>query len=74
MNPLTRLKIGPRLAASFAVVVALLIVTSVIGVSKVDAVDASTEVILHDRFVKVQLAQTIENEVNRQARDRKSVV
>ena len=68
MNPLTRLKIGPRLAASFAVVVALLIATSAIGVSKIDAVDASTEVILHDRFVKVQLAQTIENEVNRQAR------
>ena len=68
MNLLTRLKIGPRLAACFAVVIALLIATSVIGISKIDAVDASTETILHDRFVKVRLAQTIENEVNRQAR------
>lgn len=68
MNPLTRLKIGPRLAACFAVVVALLIATAVIGILKVDADDASTETILHDRFVKVPFAQTIENEVNRQAR------
>ena len=68
MNLLTRLKIGPRLAACFAIVIALLIATSVIGISKIDAVDVSTETILHDRFVKVRLAQTIENEVNRQAR------
>ena len=65
---LTRLKIGPRLAGCFAIVVALLVATSVIGISKIDAVNASTETILHDRFVKVQFAQTIENEVNRQAR------
>jgi methyl-accepting chemotaxis protein len=65
---LTRLRIGPRLAACFAVVVALLVATAAIGVSKIDAVDASTETILHDRFVKVRLAQTVENEVNRQAR------
>ncbi len=31
---LTRLKIGPRLAACFAVVVALLVATSVIGISR----------------------------------------
>ena len=68
MNLLTHLKIGPRLAASFAVVVALLVATSIVGISKIDAVDASTETILHDRFVKVRLAQSIENEVNRQAR------
>jgi len=68
LNLLTRLKIGPRLAACFAVVVALLIATAVIGISKVEAVDASTETILHDRFLKVRLAQTVENEVNRQAR------
>jgi len=68
LNLLTHLKIGPRLAASFAVVVALLVATSIVGISKIDAVDASTETILHDRFVKVRLAQSIENEVNRQAR------
>ena len=68
MNVLTRLKIAPRLAACFAIVVALLAATSVIGISRIDAVNASTETILHDRFMKVQLAQTIENEVNRQAR------
>ncbi|MFL6698497.1 MAG: methyl-accepting chemotaxis protein [Vitreoscilla sp.] len=68
MNLLTRLKIGPRLTSCFALVVALLIATSIIGISKIAAVEASTETILHDRFVKVRLAQTIENELNRQAR------
>jgi methyl-accepting chemotaxis protein len=68
LNLLTRLKIGPRLAASFAAVVALLVATAAVGILKIDGVETSTETILHDRFVKVRLAQTIENEVNRQAR------
>ena len=33
-----------------------------------NAIDANTEVILHDRFAKVALAQSIENEVNKQLR------
>jgi len=62
------LKIGIRMTAGFAAVIALLIVLAVIGVSRISAVNADTEVILHDRFVKVRLAQTVENEVNKQLR------
>jgi methyl-accepting chemotaxis protein len=65
---LTHLKIGPRLAGCFGIVVVLLVATCAIGIAKINAVGDSTEIILHDRFVKVRLAQTVENEVNRQAR------
>ena len=68
MTAFANLKIGARLTGGFAAVIALLIVLAVIGVTKISAVDANTEVILHDRFVKVQLAQTVENEVNKQLR------
>ncbi|MBB3281376.1 methyl-accepting chemotaxis protein [Mitsuaria sp. BK037] len=68
MTAFSNLKIGVRLTGGFAAVIALLIVLAVIGVTKISAVDANTEVILHDRFVKVQLAQTVENEVNKQLR------
>jgi methyl-accepting chemotaxis protein len=62
------LKIGTRLGAGFAAVIALLVVLAVVGVSRISAVAADTEVILHDRFVKVALAQRVENEVNKQLR------
>jgi methyl-accepting chemotaxis protein len=65
---IANLKIGTRLSAGFAAVIALLIVLALIGVSRIGAVAADTEVILHDRFVKVTLAQQVENEVNSQLR------
>ena len=68
MKSLSHLKIGTRLTAGFAIVIALLIAMALIGLHKIDAVDDDTEVILHDRYVKVALAQTVENEVNRQLR------
>ena len=68
MNYVGNLKIGTRLSAGFALVIVLLIAMAVIGVFRINAVDHNTEVILHDRFAKVVLAQNIENEVNRQSR------
>jgi methyl-accepting chemotaxis protein len=68
MNTLSNLKIGTRLKAGFGMVIALLIAIAAIGLAKIAAVNHSTEVILHDRFVKVGLAQDIENEVNKQLR------
>ncbi|WP_457426510.1 methyl-accepting chemotaxis protein [Roseateles sp. P5_E7] len=68
MSAIANLKIGVRLAIGFAALIALLIMLAVIGVTKISAIRADTEVILHDRFVKVQLAQTVENEVNKQLR------
>jgi len=68
MNLLRTLSIGARLAAAFAAVIALMIVMAVIGVSRINAVNANTEIIVHDRYMKVALAHSIENEVNRQSR------
>jgi methyl-accepting chemotaxis protein len=65
---IANLRIGTRLNAGFAAVIVLLVVLALIGVSRIGAVAADTEVILHDRFVKVTLAQQVENEVNRQLR------
>nr|WP_315231241.1 methyl-accepting chemotaxis protein [uncultured Albidiferax sp.] len=68
MHLLHNLKIGHRLAAGFAIVIGLLIAMAAVGISRINAVDANTETILHDRYHKVALAQKIENEVNRQSR------
>jgi methyl-accepting chemotaxis protein len=68
MSFIANLKIGTRLNLAFGAVIALLVMLSVIGVSRISAISANTEIILHDRFVKVRLAQTVENEVNKQLR------
>jgi len=62
------MKIGTRLTAAFAIVIGLLIAVAAVGYTKIGAVHASTETILHDRYAKVALAQTVENEVNKQLR------
>lgn len=64
----SNLKIGTRLTAGFGAVILLLIAIAGIGCTKINAVDANAEIILHDRYAKVALAQTIENEVNKQLR------
>jgi methyl-accepting chemotaxis protein len=56
------------LGVAFAVMTLLIVVIAGIGASRVHAVDKNTEMIVHDRAPKIALAQTIENEVNRQSR------
>jgi methyl-accepting chemotaxis protein len=68
MHAIKNIKIGTRLGLGFVVVITLLIALAVIGISRIQAINANTDVIVHDRYAKVALAQTIENEVNRQAR------
>ncbi|MEO5795157.1 MAG: methyl-accepting chemotaxis protein [Rhodoferax sp.] len=68
MHLLQNMKIGQRLAAGFAIVIGLLIAMAAVGIGRINAVDQNTEIILHDRYHKVALAQNIENEVNRQSR------
>ncbi|HEX7982003.1 MAG TPA: methyl-accepting chemotaxis protein [Duganella sp.] len=68
MNALQNLKIGTRLNYGFALVIMLLIALAVFGLNRIHAIDADTEIIVHDRYAKVALAHTVENEVNRQAR------
>ena len=68
MLNIQNLRIGTRLGLAFAALVSLLIVLAVIGTFKLDDVAADTDLIAHDRLPKVNLAQSIENEVNRQSR------
>jgi len=58
------LKIGTRLAAGFAIVIALLITMAVVGISRVQAVDHNTDVIVNDRYVKIALCHSITDYVN----------
>jgi len=69
MRSFGNLRIGVRLASGFAMITALLVGTAAVGISRINAVNANTEIILHDRYVKVAHAHTIENAVDRQARD-----
>ena len=57
-----------RLGTGFAIIIGLLIALAAAGIGHINAVDRNTEMILHDRYHKVALAQKIENEVNRQSR------
>ncbi len=68
MNFLMKIPIGTRLATGFAILVALLAIITATGVTRISALDKNTDVIVHDRLVKIELATTIENEVNRQNR------
>ena len=64
MNIIRNLTIGVRLAIGFAIVIALLIAMAIVGISRIEAVDHNTDVIVNDRYVKVALADTIKDKVN----------
>jgi methyl-accepting chemotaxis protein len=68
MNFVSNMRIGARLGWGFGSVILLLIAMAAIGIRQVNVVDHNTEIILHDRYVKISLAHTVENEVNRQSR------
>jgi methyl-accepting chemotaxis protein len=68
MLNIQNLRIGTRLGLAFAILVSLLVALAAIGMHQLDKVAEDTDVIAHDRLLKVNLAQTIENEVNRQSR------
>lgn len=68
MSAFRNLKIGTRLGMSFALAIALLMAITAPGLNRINAVNDSTEISLHDRYVKIAIASTIENEVNRQSR------
>jgi len=68
MNTFRNLTIGTRLAIGFAVVIALLVTMAVVGISRIDAVDANTDVIVNDRYVKIALARTIQEKVELRSR------
>jgi len=68
MQALRNFKIGGRLGFAFSILIALMLALAGVGISRILAVDDNTEIIVHDRYMKVALAQKIENDVNKQAR------
>ena len=65
---LQNLSIRTRLTLGFGLVIALLALMATIAFMELVSSNRSTEMIVQDRLVKVQLAQSIENEINRQSR------
>ena len=65
---MSQLKISTRLACSFGLIIALLAMVAFVSVTRIRNINASTEKILNDRYVKVMLSNTIQSEVNIQAR------
>lgn len=68
MTLFKNMKIGHRLATGFAAIIALVIAMAALSISRIDAVDHNTELIVHDRYVKIALSNDVENELNQQAR------
>jgi methyl-accepting chemotaxis protein len=66
--PMSKLKISTRLAFSFGLIIVLLAMVAFVSVSRIRNINASTEKILNDRYVKVMLSNTIQSEINIQAR------
>ena len=65
---MSKLKISTRLAFSFGLIIVLLAMVAFVSISRIRNINASTEKIVNDRYVKVMLSNTIQSEVNVQAR------
>jgi len=53
MTFIRNLKIGTRLAIGFGAMIALMAAMALIGITRVQAVDDNTQVIVNDRYVKI---------------------
>ncbi|HEY9022999.1 MAG TPA: MCP four helix bundle domain-containing protein, partial [Burkholderiaceae bacterium] len=68
MDTIRNWTIGTRLAFGFGALIALLVAMAVVGISKIEAVDANTNVIVKDRYVKIALASSIQDKVETRSR------
>jgi methyl-accepting chemotaxis protein len=58
------LKVGTRLAAGFGTVILLLVGITALGISRLHALDQSTDLIVRDRYPKVALANNVLEGIN----------
>lgn len=65
---LQNLSIGARLGFGFGLLILLLSAVAGVGLLELRQLNHDIDMIVKDRLVKVQLATTVENEINRQAR------
>lgn len=68
MNFLRNLKTSYRLGLGFAMIIVFMVAIVAVGVSRINAISNNTKIIVDDRYAKVALVHSIENEVNRQSR------
>ncbi len=68
MNLLCNVRIGPRLAAGFALVVLLLLVLAGTGLLALREVNDALHVVTGDRYVKVRVVDAVQEALNVQAR------
>jgi methyl-accepting chemotaxis protein len=68
MDTIRNWTIGTRLAIGYAAVIALLVAMAIVGISRIEAVNDNTDVIVHDRYVKIALANAIQDKVDVRSR------
>ncbi|MFA9216022.1 MAG: methyl-accepting chemotaxis protein [Sphingomonadaceae bacterium] len=61
---LNNLNVGTRLGLSYALLVVLLIGITLLGISRLNALDQSTALIVHDRYPKVAMANEVLQGIN----------
>ncbi|GGY28668.1 methyl-accepting chemotaxis protein [Pseudoduganella albidiflava] len=64
---LSNLRIGARLALGFAVTIVIMLLMSMIGISRIQEVAGRTEQLVNDRYAKVTLLNNMRSQVNRGA-------
>nr|WP_308700786.1 methyl-accepting chemotaxis protein [Pseudoduganella umbonata] len=61
------MRIGARLALGFAVAIVIMLIMSLVGISRIQEVAARTDQLVNDRYVKVSLLNNMRSQVNRGA-------
>ncbi len=62
------LKVAVRLGLGFGTIVALLVAIAAVAITQIARINAEVDSILNDRYVKVQLATSMQKEIDAQAR------
>jgi methyl-accepting chemotaxis protein len=68
------MKIGKKLALSFGLIIALLLVLAAFASSRVNVLSREISLTNDDRYPKTVLAQTIKNELNETARNMRNIL
>ena len=58
------LSIGKRLWLGFGIVIALLVVVATIAVTRINHINSTADLVLKDRYVKVQMVNEIQDHQN----------
>jgi len=71
---LTNWKLSTRLGMGFGLLMVFLIILAAVTITRINASNQAIGFILEDRYVKVVLTQSIETEINVQARDLRNAI